>query len=214
MIPWTLTPDRLVRRYKRFLADTESGLTLHCPNTGAMTGLLEPGAEIGYEPKEGGKTAGRWVLVKVADDWVCLDSQRANGWVKAGIDTWFPNYTWRAEQTVDNARFDFCGSGEFWLEVKGVTLLHDGRGAFPDAKSERAVKHLNGLSALAKSGQRAALLYVIMHNGINDVVSADWVDPAYAAARVAAVKSGVEVWQVKADVSWDGVEMGAPLRVE
>ena len=215
--PEPLVRDRLVKRYKRFLADTECGLTLHCPNTGAMTGLNAPGSDIAYWPKSGGKTAGRWMLVKAGEYWACLDSQLANSLVKQGLkDVWpdFETFQWRSEVKLDDSRIDFLGadvSSEWWLEVKGVTLaLGDGHGAFPDTVSVRAHKHLSRLTQVAQSGRRASVMYVMMHNGISDVGPAAQIDPQYAKLVDQARLAGVTFYQLPTQISLDGIEIGVP----
>lgn len=216
-IAFDLTKDVLVQRYKRFLADTESGLTLHCPNTGAMTGLKDPGSCIAYRATQGTKTAGRWMLIEAEQGLACIDSAAANHWVAAAIDQFDDQYQWRSEVKLGAKRIDFCGQkGDqlCWVEVKGVTLaLGDGQGAFPDAVSKRASEHLQVLSERAEAGERAVLMYVIMHNGIDRVRPATEIDPAYAQALDRAVSKGVEIWQWATHLTWGGVEMGAPSRL-
>ena len=216
MIHWNLTQARLVQRYKRFLADIDNGLTIHCPNTGAMAGMREPGSLIGYQPTSGGKTAGRWVLIETSQGLACVDSAAANRWVRQSIAQWQPEYQWQAEVKLGDRRIDFRGQAAkpFWIEVKGVTwALGDGQGAFPDAKSVRAREHLNVLSERVKAGERAAILYVIMHNGIDRVRAATEIDPEYAQVLDRAIQQGIEVWQWPTELSWSGVEMGAPERL-
>lgn len=216
-IRWELHQDVLVQRYKRFLADTASGLTLHCPNTGAMTGLKEAGSRIGYRPTHNTKTQGRWMLVDSAQGLACIDSAVANQWVAQGIRDFAPDYQWQSEVKLGNKRIDFRGqsaSDTFWLEVKGVTLaLGEGEGGFPDAVSVRAREHLAALSERAAAGDRAGLMYVIMHNGIDTVRAAHEVDPAYAQSLDDAVQCGVEVWQWPTQLEWSGVTLGQPRRL-
>lgn len=222
-LPWTLTEDVLVRRYKRFLADVESNRTLHCPNTGAMTGLAVPGSPIGYEPREGGKTEGRWVTVKTDTGWACIDSQRANAWVRAGLEAgqWpaFSGFEWSPEVTLGRSRVDFRGASAdqcWWLEIKGVTLALDqaGRGAFPDAKSVRAHKHLDALRGRVAAGERAGLMYVVMHNGIRQVEPAADIDPIYAQKVALAKSEGVEFYQLLTQIDEQGVTLGTPVRLD
>lgn len=217
MSQWDLTQDILVQRYKRFLADTGSGLTLHCPNTGAMTGMQAPGSRIAYRPTEGGKTAGRWILIETETGLACVDSALANQWVKQSIEAWMPDFTWRSEVKLAGKRIDFCGESEqskFWIEVKGVTLhLGNGQGAFPDAVSQRALEHVQVLLERVEAGEQAALMYVLMHNGIERVRSAQEIHPAYAKAVEAAAQKGLQVWQWPTQLSWLGVQMGSPERL-
>ena len=217
MTSWDLTQDVLVQRYKRFLADTESGLTLHCPNTGAMTGMQAPGSRIAYRPTQGGKTAGRWILIETETGLACVDSALANQWVKQSIDAWMPDFTWRSEVKLAGKRIDFCGESEqsiFWIEVKAVSLLlGHGQGAFPDAVSQRALEHVQVLLERVEAGEQAALMYVLMHNGIDQVRSAREIHPAYADAVEEAAQKGLQVWQWPTQLSWRGVHMGMPERL-
>jgi len=210
-----LTPARLVKRYKRFLADVvlDDGreLTVHCPNTGSMRNCGQPGDRVWLrlEQKPGRKLPGSWELVEVATgELACVHSARANKVVaaalQAGLLQPLGGYAQqRAEVSLraGGSRFDFLLSepGECVVEVKCVTLaLGGGEGAFPDAVSLRGQKHLLELSEIAASGRRACLLFCVMHSGIDRVRPADEIDPEYGRLLRAAVAAGVEVlaWSV------------------
>ncbi|WP_442909017.1 DNA/RNA nuclease SfsA [Halopseudomonas sp.] len=210
-----LTPARLIRRYKRFLADVElvdgSELTVHCPNTGSMRNCGQPGDRVWLrlESKPGRKLPGSWELVEVAPgELACIHSARANKVVAAALRAGrilpLAGYErQRAEVCLraGGSRFDFVLSdpGECVVEVKSVTLaLGGGEGAFPDAVSLRGQKHLLELSEIAASGRRACLLFCVMHSGIEWVRPADEIDPQYGRLLRAAVAAGVEVlaWSV------------------
>ena len=193
-----LRKAQLVKRYKRFLADVllENGdaITVHCPNTGAMTGCAEPGStvwlSVSYNPKR--KYKHTWELVKTAQaDLVCIHSAKANQLVKeairCGTITELQGYDQiRSEIKYgeENSRIDLLlerESEQCFVEVKSVTLLADKNhhGLFPDSVSERGSKHLRELIAVKQSGHRAVLFFCVLHTGINDVAPADVIDSQY-----------------------------------
>jgi len=110
------------------------------------------------------------------------------------------------EVTIGNSRIDLCLTDArreaCFVEVKSVTLLENpasrGVGYFPDAVSERGVKHLRELQDIRGSGNRAVLMFCVQHSGIGEVRPAAHIDPLYAAELLVAVESGVEVLAYKA----------------
>lgn len=215
-----LQPARLLQRYKRFLADaltpTGETLTLHCPNTGRMTGCADPGWQIWYSlsdnPKR--KHAATWELsVSDAGHWIGVNTARANGLVaEVLLGPLFPELTGYGqllrEQPYgeEGSRIDLLARGEgcqdCYIEVKSVTLLGDkGLGYFPDAPSVRGVKHLRELTRLARAGQPAVLLFCVQHSGIEAVAPAAHIDPDYAKALAEAAAAGVAVWALGCEIS-------------
>ncbi|HDZ55762.1 MAG TPA: DNA/RNA nuclease SfsA [Pseudomonas xinjiangensis] len=218
-----LTCGVLIKRYKRFLVDVllEDGreITLHCPNTGSMKNCGEPGCRVWVRmvDKPGRTLPGTWELVETAPDEIaCIHSSRANKVIGAalavgaiaqlsGFTTIRPEVT----LTQGGSRFDFLLSdpGECVVEVKSVTLaLGEGTGAFPDAVSLRARKHLNELITVAENGRRACLLFCVMHSGIRRVRPADEIDPVYGQLLRESAKRGVEL------IAWGVVPSPAGLR--
>ena len=206
-----LISGRLLRRYKRFLADIElaSGemITAHCPNTGAMTGCAEPGAPVllstSDNPKR--KYAHTWEMVCIDGHWICIHSALANRLVALALEenrlsALSEIHDWRREVRSDGgSRIDFCGRDgtgrQFWMEVKSVTLhLGGGEGAFPDARSDRATRHIDTLLQKIREGERAALLFAVLHAGIDRVRAAVEIDPVYADRLHAAIDEGLEVY--------------------
>ena len=196
----------LIRRYKRFLADVEIGtgqtLTLHCPNTGAMTGCADPGSAAWYSTSANERRKYPHTLEIVEDrdgHLIGINSARANALVvealAAGMLPRFPTNA-RVQREVavpgQRGRFDLLVDDVF-VEVKSVTLKLGDTGAFPDAVSVRATRHLNALAGLACRGRRAALVYCIQHTGIDRVRSADEIDPDYGRALRRAAAQGVHV---------------------
>lgn len=208
-----LRAGRLIRRYKRFLADVETAdgvITVHCPNTGAMTGCSSPGLEVwcSTAPNPQRKYPLTLEVVCTPRGRVGVNTARANQLVAEALAqariAELRGYTEvRREAAIPDAangrsgRFDFLLQGDdgpCWVEVKSLTLCHaDGRGAFPDAVSERALGHVEALARRRRLGERAVLLFCVQHCGVRFATPADEVHPAYGAALRDAAAAGVEV---------------------
>lgn len=225
-----LTTGRLVRRYKRFLADVrlEDGteVTAHCPNPGAGLGLFEPGARvwISRSDKPGRKLAWTLELIEADGVLVGVDTNRANTLVAEGFAngrlSWLPpSSVMRREVRYGKAsRVDFVFSGpgcaDFHVEVKNVHLRRvPGRAEFPDSVTSRGARHLEELANVVRAGGRAALLYVIQRSDCDHVTVAADLDPVYAAAFAQAVLAGVEARAHLCEISTDGITLGRPVPV-
>ncbi|KGT88283.1 transcriptional regulator [Erwinia typographi] len=222
----------LIKRYKRFLADviTPEGetLTLHCANTGAMTGCATPGDTVWYSTSDSltRKYPHSWELTETQQgDWICVNTLRANSLVKEAFTLGFlPELSCyqslRAEVKygAEKSRIDFLLQADnrvnCYIEVKSVTLLQQGKGYFPDAVTERGQKHLRELAKIAENGERAVLFFAVLHSGIEDVSPARHIDARYAELLAQAQQSGVEVLCYKAQLSPDEMLLIQPLRVE
>ena len=221
--PTQLIPARLIKRYKRFLADVEldSGelITVHCPNTGAMSGCAEPGRHIWLSVSDSKtrKYPHTWELIDTGVGMACVHSARANAVVseavESGLVTALGGYATLKREVKYGAgsRADMVLEGEgvrCVVEVKSVTLLQsNGIGAFPDAVSTRARKHLQELQAVVESGERAVIFFCVLHQGIEQVVPAWGIDPAYGEALEAALAAGVEAMAWSADVTPSGITL-------
>ncbi|MCX2983092.1 DNA/RNA nuclease SfsA [Halieaceae bacterium IMCC14734] len=225
----TLQPATLVRRYKRFLADVVlddgSELTVHCPNTGAMTGCAEPGWRVWLSRSDSKtrKYPHTWELVETDNGIACVHSARANKVVAEAIaDARVPALA-GYEKLQTEVKYGAGSRADLWLssgdrhcvvEVKSVTLCRDaGAGVFPDAVSTRATKHLQELQAVVESGQRAVIFYCVFHEGIKTVSAATDIDPVYAATLQAAMTAGVEAMAWSCRVSAQGISLHEPLPV-
>ncbi|MCO7570856.1 DNA/RNA nuclease SfsA [Pseudomonas chlororaphis] len=207
-----LEQGRLLRRYKRFLADIETAtgelLTIHCPNTGSMFNCMVEGGQVWFsrsnDPKR--KLPGTWEISETPQGRLaCVNTGRANGLVeealRAGLISELNGFTGLKREVPygqENSRIDFrldYPHGSAYVEVKSVTLGFDGSpvAAFPDAVTQRGAKHLRELASLAREGVRAVLLYCVNLSGIDAVRPAEEIDPGYAAALREAVAAGVEV---------------------
>ena len=222
-----LTEARLLRRYKRFLADVElaSGeeITVHCPNTGAMTGCAEPGSRVWLSRSEvkTRKYPHTWELVETTSGMACIHSAKANKVVAEAFDSGliegfdaYPDI--RSEVKYgEKSRADFLlegDGGRVFVEVKSVTLARaGGRGAFPDAVSERGRKHLRELQAIRDTTTRAVLFFCVFHEGIHAVSSAGDIDPRYREALIEAMAAGVEVLAWGAKITPQGITLSHAL---
>ncbi len=225
-----LIPATLLRRYKRFLADVEladgSRLTVHCPNTGAMTGCAEPGSPVWLSVSDSRtrKYPHTWELVDTEAGMACIHSARANRVVEeaiaAGQVAALDGYDSlrREVKYGEGSRADLQledpERGRCTLEVKSVTLCQGGDGVFPDAVSERARRHLRELQHLARAGERAVIFFCVFHAGIDRVKPAWQIDPDYGEALVAATEAGVEAMAWAADISPAGIQLSRELPVE
>ncbi|KIC45113.1 sugar fermentation stimulation protein [Ruegeria sp. ANG-S4] len=225
-----LVPARLIRRYKRFLADCtlEDGrdVTAHCANPGSMLGLAEPGTKIWLEPNDDPKK-------KLKFGWRLVDHENGHF---TGVDTSVPNKALRmalqagqisdlaAYQTVrpevrygENSRIDFLltqpSLPDAYVEVKSVTLSRQpGLAEFPDSVTARGTKHLGELAEMAKQGHRAIMLYLVQRTDCDRFALAKDIDPAYAAAFEAAEATGVEKLVLGTLISPDGVLVGDAIQ--
>jgi sugar fermentation stimulation protein A len=224
-----LVPARLIRRYKRFLADCTledgSEVVAHCANPGSMMGLAEPGSKIWLEPNDDPKK-------KLNYGWRLVDHENGHF---TGVDTALPNravraaleaheiYALAAYTTVrpevkygENSRVDFLLSAEglpdAYIEVKSVTLSRtSGLAEFPDSVTARGTKHLGELAKMAQAGHRAVLLYLVQRTDCTHVAMADDIDPKYTAAHTAATKAGVETLCIGTHISPQAITLAAPL---
>lgn len=202
----------LIRRYKRFLADISKPdgdpMTLHCANTGAMTGCATPGDTVWYSTSDNPKRKypSSWELSQTqAGHWICVNTLQANRLaheaISQGIIAELSGYQQiRSEVPYgkENSRIDLLlqteGKTDCYVEVKSVTLLADkGNGFFPDAVTLRGQKHLRELQQQVAQGHRGVLCFVVLHSGIQHVAPAAHIDPQYAAMLAEAVAQGVEI---------------------
>lgn len=227
-----LEEGRLIRRYKRFLADIETAagelLTIHCPNTGSMFNCMVEGGEVWFsrsnDPKR--KLPGTWEIAQTPQGRLaCVNTARANQLVEealnAGVITELNGFTALKREVPygqEKSRIDFrldYPDGAAYVEVKSVTLGFDGTpiAAFPDAVTLRGAKHLRELAHLARSGVRAVQLYCVNLSGIDGVRPAEEIDAGYAAALREAKAAGVQVLAYGVQVSAQQIYIDRPLPV-
>ena len=197
-------PGTFVRRVNRFVAEVVidgKKEKVHVKNTGRLRELLLPGAKVTLQKASdpGRKTAYDLISVYKAQlEWVNIDSLVPNKLMKQYLMSQDFDLV-RPEYTFGDSRFDFYmeRQGEKYLtEVKGCTLAADlkrGTGLFPDAPTDRGVKHLDELAAAAKKGYHCQAAFVIQMNGIHTVLPNDDTHPEFGQALRRAIKAGVQV---------------------
>jgi sugar fermentation stimulation protein A len=223
-----LVHGRLIKRYKRFLADVTldngTDVTAHCTNTGSMKSCLEDNAEVYLTPVNDPKrkTKFTWEMIKINESWVGINTSIPNilvfEAVKNGTIDKFKGYTHvKREVKYGDSRFDVYAENETekcFIEVKNVSLKEGDYALFPDAVTTRGKKHLETLTELKQNGYRAVMVYVIQRMDVNIFSSAKEIDPEYAKALKIAVESGVEVIPIQAKVSPDKIELFKELPFE
>ena len=211
LLPSPLVRGRLIRRYKRFLADVTldcgGEVTVACPNTGAMLGLDAPGSVVWLSESASvtRKYRHTWELVELGDALIGINPMRPNNIVAeaiaAGTIPQLAGYE-RMRREVkygDKSRVDILLEGDgrppCYVEVKNVHLSRQaGLAEFPDCVTARGARHLAELSAMVASGARAAMVYLVQRGDAQAFALARDIDPKYAAAFAAARAAGVEAF--------------------
>ncbi len=198
----------LIKRYKRFLADIklESGeiVTAHCPNPGSMKTCAEPGWRVMLTDSQNPKRKLRytWEMVHNGKCWIAINTQLTNKIVKEAIEQEQIPELKGYEKIItekkygQNSRIDILlqSSGELcYIEVKNVTLLKDNSYQFPDAVTERGLKHLNELLMMKKQKQRAVMFFLIQRNDAEIFKPCYEIDPKYAQKLQSVYNQGVEI---------------------
>ena len=218
-----MVPGVFIARPNRFIAHVEIDGQMeicHVKNTGRCRELLTPGAKVWCQ-RSGNpsrKTKYDLITVKKGDRLINMDSQAPNiaagEWLRSGGLGEISDL--KAEYTHGDSRFDFSFLMEgkrCFLEVKGVTLEDDGVCAFPDAPTERGVKHLRGLTQAAKDGYGAFVLFVIQMADVKYLRPHDERDPAFGAALREAAENGVTVMAMDCGVTEDTMQIRLPVLV-
>lgn len=216
MILPPLTPGRLIKRYKRFLADVEfedgSVVTAHCPNSGSMLGCNLPGSPVllSLSPNPNRKLAYTWELVQINGYWVGLNTMLPNHLAEEAILDGtvaelqgYPDLRREVAYGNECSRIDILLEGEgrrCYVEIKNVTLVEGGQALFPDAVTTRGQKHLRELMEVVRNGDRGVLLFTVQRGDGNAVAPADRIDPEYGKLLREAVANGVEALAYRAEV--------------
>lgn len=217
-----IVEGRFLERPNRFIAHVEIGgkrETCHVKNTGRCRELLVPGARLYLEESTNParKTKYDVVAVEKGPRLINMDSQAPNRVAAEYLPILLPGLeALRAEQAYGASRFDFYGetARERWfIEVKGVTLEEDGVVLFPDAPTERGVKHLRELCAAVKEGYRAMALFVVQMENVRYFTPNRRTHPAFAEALGEAKERGVRVEAVACAVRPESLTPGAPVEV-
>lgn len=217
-------PGRFLSRPNRFIAQVETAAgveTVHVKNTGRCRELLVPGARVYLEPSSNParKTPYDLIAVEKGEKLINMDAQAPNQvfaeWAAAG--GFLPDVTAvRREVVWGESRLDFCletDRGPWLVEVKGVTLEEGGLARFPDAPTERGVKHLRELRRAAEAGLGAALCFVVQMENIRSVAPNDETHPAFGQALREAAEAGVTVLARECAVTPESLEIRDPVPV-
>ena len=219
-----MIPGNFLSRPNRFIAHVEingNEEVVHVKNTGRCRELLQPGAEVWCQESTNPnrKTKFDLITVRKGDRLINMDSQAPNiaagEWLRNGGLGEISNL--KAESFHEDSRFDFSfekDGRQCFLEVKGVTLENDGVCAFPDAPTERGVKHLKGLTRLAREGYGAYVLFVIQMPDMKYLHPNDKTDPAFATALREAAENGVQILAMDCAVTEDTMEIRLPVLVK
>ena len=233
-LPSPLIEGRLVKRYKRFLADVElddgSVVTAHCANPGAMTGLNMPGLpaflSVSDNPKR--KLKYSLELVQVEGGLVGINTSHPNGIVAEAISSGrVPELAGYSELRREvkygtNSRVDILLEGDgrppCYVEVKNVHLrrperAHPTAAEFPDSVTARGAKHLVELSAMVAEGARAVMVYLVQRGDCDHFRIAGDIDPAYRDGLDRAVAAGVETLCLACRITPEAIEVEKPLPV-
>ena len=219
-----MVPGIFQARPNRFIAHVQIGgqtEIVHVKNTGRCKELLVPGCAVWCQRSSNPnrKTAFDLIAVQKGERLINMDSQapnRAAGeWLSSGGLGEISEL--KAEVKHGDSRYDFSflkDGKRCFLEVKGCTLEHDGVCAFPDAPTERGAKHIRGLTAAAREGYGAYILFVIQMSDVKYIRPHDETDPEFGKALREASQNGVRVLAMDCAVTPDTMEIRLPVLVK
>ncbi len=215
---------KFLERPNRFIAYAEiegRKETVHVKNTGRCAELLIPGAEIFLQESDNPERKTKWDLIGVrkGNRLVNMDSQIPNKvvqeWLESG-NLFSGEVKIRPETTYGNSRFDLyveAGERRAFIEVKGVTLEEDGRVSFPDAPSERAVKHVEELCLAVKEGYEAYIFFVIQMKDVRYFTPNIETHPAFGETLKKAKAAGVKILAYDCEVTEDSIRIADEVLV-
>jgi len=213
-----LIEGRLIRRYKRFLADVQlpgEVITASCPNTGSLLGCCAPGSRVWLSEHDGAARKYRhtWQIVEADEVMVGINTGLPNALVEeaiaAGAVPELAGYASLRREVAygaEGSRVDFVLEGgrrkACYVEVKNVTAaVCAGVAHFPDCVSERGARHLRELMRMKAGGLRPVQLYCVQRGDVNEVRPADAIDAEYGRTLREAIGAGVEVLAYRARVT-------------
>lgn len=211
-------------RPNRFIAHVDINGSIevcHVKNTGRCKELFVPGATVFLQKSSNPNRKTKYDLIAVIKNGILInvDSQIPNAvaaqWIENG--GLFPDVTYlKREKTYGNSRFDLyveTPERKAFIEVKGVTLENEGLACFPDAPTERGVKHVQELCKCINDGYEAYILFVIQMKGVRSF-SPNWkTHPAFGEALLAAEKAGVHILAYDCDVTKDSIRIRSAVPI-
>ena len=209
-------------RPNRFIAIVEvdgTDTVCHVKNTGRCKELLVPGCTVILQAaaNPARKTPYDVIAVYKGDRLINMDSQAPNVVAAEYLATRFPGAVIRREVRFGDARLDFhvdTGDEDWYIEVKGCTLEREDVGFFPDAPTERGVKHLRHLIQAVEAGHKATALFIVQMEDITALRPNDDTHPAFGDTLRQAAAAGVEIWAVGCAVTEDTLTHAYPIPVE
>ena len=222
-----LIPGLLIKRYKRFFVDVRVNnqiLTVHCPNTGSMHGLLDQGNKVWISKSNNPKRKLKYTLeiIEVKKTKVGINTHSTNKIVHDALQN---NLIKQFNNNMDikpetkfgaNTRFDFLVSSkkyQSFIEVKNVTLSRKRNLAeFPDAETLRGLKHIGELIKASKKKFKVYILFVIQRNDCNSFSIAKDIDPNYANALSKAVKNNLKILCYDCKFSPKGIKLNRQIK--
>jgi sugar fermentation stimulation protein A len=224
-----LTQGKILKRYKRFLADVElpggEVITAHTANTGSMKTCWEPGWTVALSYHDNPKRKLKYSLEMThnGDTWIGINTGIPNKISKTSIENHeIPELDGyevvRSEVKVGQSRLDLKLEGhptkpDCFVEIKNVTLKDGDRVIFPDAVTERGQKHIRELIEIKASGLRAAMLYIVQREDVKTFSTAGEIDPKYAELLKEATAKGVEVYCYQYSVTPKEIKLKQKLEV-
>jgi sugar fermentation stimulation protein A len=213
-----LVEGRLIRRYKRFLADIQlpdGVITAACPNTGSMMGCCEPGSRVWLSESDRATRKYRhtWEIVEVGQVMIGINTGLPNNLVAEAIGegvipelSGYETVRREVRYGEEASRVDFVlespGREACYVEVKNVTAAaQKGVALFPDCVSERGSRHLRELIRMKSQGLRPVQLYCVQRGDVKEVRPADGIDHEYGRTLREAIAAGVEVLAYRARVT-------------
>jgi sugar fermentation stimulation protein A len=228
-----LIKGKLIKRYKRFLADIElengEVITAHCANPGSMMYLKDPGAEVWVSPSQNPnrKLKYTWEIIKINEVLIGLNTSLPNKIVEEAVQKGLVaevagyNSLRREVKYGKNSRIDILLQNsnlpDCYLEVKSVTLKRPGKSnklaEFPDSVTTRGTKHLQQLSDQVANGNRAVMLYLVQREDCDQFSIAGDIDSNYGEAFIAARGSGVEMLCYGCSISPEAINISRKLEI-
>ena len=215
-----------LERPNRYLARVEVAgeeVLAHVPDPGRLTGLMLAGRKVQliHQPSPTRKTEYTLVLVRDGSIWVSTFPVFANALVKDALTErtlpFLKGYSdFSSEVKMGNSRFDFkltFPSSPAYVEVKSVSLVEKGVGKFPDAPTERGVKHVKELIDLCKKGYRSAVVFVSQRSDTRSITCNDDIDPVFGEWLRKAHDKGVEIYGMNCKVTPTTISLNKAVKV-
>ena len=224
-----LIPGLLIKRYKRFFVDVRVNnqiLTVHCPNTGSMHGLLDQGNKVWISKSNNPKRKLKYTLeiIEVKKTKVGINTHSTNKIVHHALKN---NLIKELKNSIEikpetkfgkNTRFDFLiinKDFKAFVEVKNVTLSRNKKKAeFPDAVTSRGLKHINELINASKKGYKIFILYLVQREDCNHFSIAKDIDADYAKTLTKAVKNNLNVLCYDCKFSSKGIKLNKKIKIK